>query len=504
VSTYAPQPYVSRFNSEGQLLGEFQIEGDAVDLQTGFATEFLNRRTLCSGGITVMTSATVDPATGHLWVAMNGLSTHGTVYEYDQTGTKLRELAFLLDSNNKRQNVTHVKDIAVSGDSLSLLTWGGAYNFKLSDVLIADAWKVPAKTSETRSTFGALANPLGGIATLWAPAPVSRPGIPQPLQSSCSGAQSFACQANCPTGTNPNPADCGAQIGAQFPTSQSKRITSNSCTAKPIDSTPGSSAPGGCSQTVTWCDTADPNITGSTTVNVNCNAVPTPTPTPEPTPNDCTATELGSPGDYGCYHCYDGDNPDCDEGTDFADPDCDFCVPSPIVVDVLGDGFNLTNLDKGVMFDIVGNGRPMRLSWIQGDDAWLVLDRNGNGTVDNGTELFGNFTPQNPSKKPHGFLALSEYDRPENGGNSDGKIDARDAVFASLRLWQETNGNGISELAELHTLPSLDVDSISLDYGESGRTDRYGNKFRYRAKVYDQRGSNIGRWAWDVFLVNRQ
>jgi hypothetical protein len=148
VSTYAPQPYVLRFNSEGQLLGEFQIEGEAVDLQTGFTKEFLSRRMFCNGGITIITSASVDPETGHLWLGMNGLSIQGTVYEYDQTGTKVREFAFLLNSNNKIHNVTHVKDLVVSGDSLSILTTGGTYGFKLSDVRIADAWKVPAMTSK--------------------------------------------------------------------------------------------------------------------------------------------------------------------------------------------------------------------------------------------------------------------------------------------------------------------------------------------------------------------
>ena len=148
VSTYAPQPYVLRFSSEGQLLGEFQIEGEAVDLQTGFTKEFLSRRVVSNGGVTIITSATVDPETGHLWLGVNSLSTQGTVYEYDQTGTKVREFAFLLNSNNKRQNLTHVKDIVVSGDSLFILTTGGMYGFKLSDVLIADAWKVPTKASK--------------------------------------------------------------------------------------------------------------------------------------------------------------------------------------------------------------------------------------------------------------------------------------------------------------------------------------------------------------------
>jgi hypothetical protein len=174
---------------------------------------------------------------------------------------------------------------------------------------------------------------------------------------------------------------------------------------------------------------------------------------------------------------------------------------SPILIDVDRSGFSLTDASGGVDFDIFNDSVPLRIAWTtpHSSNAFLALDRNGNGRIDNGAELFGNVTPQPPSLAANGFLALAVYDKPENGGNRDGRIDKRDAIFPKLLLWRDANHNGQSEAAELRSLLNL-IGGIELNYKESKRTDQHGNQFRYRAKVYDTAGSHAGKWAWDVFL----
>jgi hypothetical protein len=188
---------------------------------------------------------------------------------------------------------------------------------------------------------------------------------------------------------------------------------------------------------------------------------------------------------------------------------------SPIIIDTEGEGFHLTSAPGGVKFDISGTGHAVQTAWTDSRfrNAFLALP-GPDGMVHNGKQLFGNFTNQPPSNHPNGFLALAEFDKAEHGGNGDGVIDEKDAVYSKLRLWIDENHDGISQPNELHTLAELGVHSLALNYSQSPRTDEFGNAFRYKAKVNadespdfrDERqhvnDNEVGRWAYDVFLVS--
>lgn len=178
---------------------------------------------------------------------------------------------------------------------------------------------------------------------------------------------------------------------------------------------------------------------------------------------------------------------------------------SPILISTNGGRITLTSKSEGVLFDLLGTGEKIQIPWTvaNSDDAWLVLDRNNDGVINDGTELFGTATPQpepQGDEPLNGFAALAVFDEAENGGNGDNIIDSEDAIFSRLQLWRDVNHDGISEPNELYTLPDYGITTIDLDYRAAFRVDEYGNIMRYRSKVYDSRGSSVARWAWDVFL----
>jgi hypothetical protein len=193
----------------------------------------------------------------------------------------------------------------------------------------------------------------------------------------------------------------------------------------------------------------------------------------------------------------------CPEGED-SYGSCCYVISCPLLIDVGGTGFRLTNVSNGVLFAIGSTAFKYQVSWTYPDseNEWLVLDRDGNGTIDGGFELFGNNTSQpDIGRSKNGFLALAEFDRTATGGNEDGVIDERDDIYSQLRVWQDKNHNGVSEPDELFTLRSAGVLGIELAYREERRKDVYGNRFRYRARVFTNRGPDTpGRWVYDVFL----
>jgi hypothetical protein len=134
---------------------------------------------------------------------------------------------------------------------------------------------------------------------------------------------------------------------------------------------------------------------------------------------------------------------------------------SPLILDLNGDGVTSTFISStSTYFDLDNDGVRQRTGWVQGEDGILVFDKNRDGKVNNGTELFGNHTLlKNGTKAANGFEALREYDE-----NKDGVIDAKDNIYNTLKLWQDGNSDGVTDTGELHTLTELGVKSINLDY----------------------------------------
>jgi Ca2+-binding RTX toxin-like protein len=142
---------------------------------------------------------------------------------------------------------------------------------------------------------------------------------------------------------------------------------------------------------------------------------------------------------------------------------------SPLILDLDGDGAETLGQSAYIQFDHDCNGFAELTGWVGPDDGLLVLDRNGNGQIDNGSELFGNNSGTGTGWA-NGFDALAEFD-----SNLDGSINASDTAFASLRVWKDANSNGFVDTNELLTLQQAGVGSLSLSYTNGTAVDAQGN-----------------------------
>ncbi len=145
---------------------------------------------------------------------------------------------------------------------------------------------------------------------------------------------------------------------------------------------------------------------------------------------------------------------------------------SPLVLDLDGDGVETISKSAGIHFDHDGNHFAETTGWVGKDDGLLVWDKNGNGAIDNGGELFGNNTFLNDgSKAANGFAALADLDN-----NHDGKLDASDSAFTQLRLWKDSDSDAALAESEWLTLDTAGVRSIAVNYKVQSLTDAQGNQ----------------------------
>jgi hypothetical protein len=163
-----------------------------------------------------------------------------------------------------------------------------------------------------------------------------------------------------------------------------------------------------------------------------------------------------------------------------------------------GDGIRLTSGAQGVAFDLDADGTAEALAWTEGgsDDAWLVLDRNGNGNIDDGKELFGDATAQPPSTARNGYRALAVFD---DDGNQI--IEQADGVWPLLSLWRDANHDGMAQAWELSSLESAGITGLDLLAKSDQWRDRYGNVFLYRGAVRTAKPGTVGHWSYDVILA---
>jgi len=132
---------------------------------------------------------------------------------------------------------------------------------------------------------------------------------------------------------------------------------------------------------------------------------------------------------------------------------------SPLALDLDGNGINTLSAQAGVNFDVNNDGIKERTGWIARNDGLLVRDLNSDALINNGGELFGEGTLlSNGRRASDGYAALAVMD-----SNRDGLVNQSDKDFKSLKVWQDANGNGVSDKGELKSLTEVGITELSLE-----------------------------------------
>lgn len=325
--TFALEPSVRKYSFDGKLLSEFRVEGAAVVLQLKREKDFLQTKDAATvGGINVITSIAYDAQTNHIFIGTNGgagrngiTRNSGVIYEYDSDGQKLHEYALINKTKTYSQEVIiGLKDIVVSYPWIYILTsQGRVHKFNMEAGTVVEKSQINMNSIDFQ----------------------------QLEDTNCPQEQSLICKANCPANSAQPSVDCAANIRQRM--GQNDRIVGGSCSLTDL----------GCSASANLCDTTNGDRV-SVSANLEC---PTPTPRPRPGGGGClselTASGKKFPIEISnnlCSGCNldPADVYECQSFGGVFDWNSCQCGQSPIVVDISGDGFRLTDINRGIRFDI--------------------------------------------------------------------------------------------------------------------------------------------------------
>jgi len=169
-------------------------------------------------------------------------------------------------------------------------------------------------------------------------------------------------------------------------------------------------------------------------------------------------------------------------------------VSTPIVLDLDGNGIQTLSVDAGVRFDMLASGQAVQTGWVGAGDGLLVMDRNQDGSINNGSELFGSSTNlADGTKAVDGYQALAQLDT-----NHDGVISSADAQFSQLGVWIDGNADGLSGAGEVKSLAQLSITQLSLK-AQTGTDTNNGNLLGLTASY--QTTDGVSHAAADVWFA---